>query len=133
MQAKGYDCLSVYYFFHCTTLRSSLSHSCKYSGFFTLTNETILKYVDKILVHGPRRVGGMKIQPVEIILKHIGKVDLPEEEPPVPLTGEELVAEKRRRRQEYDHRYYYEKRKPKMAAAKAAQAPEPDGPTDSEP
>ena len=80
--------------------------------------------MDKILVHGPRRVGGMKIQPVEIILKHIGKVDLPEEE---------LVAEKRRRRQEYDHRYYYEKRKPKMAAAKAAQAPEPDGPTDSEP
>ena len=93
----------------------------------------ILKYVDKILVHGPRRVGGMKIQPVEIILKHIGKVDLPEEEPPVPLTEEELAAEKRRR-QEYDRRYYYEKCKPKLAAAKAAHPPEPnDDPSAPEP
>ena len=75
-----------------------------------LTNEMILEFVDRILVHGPRRVGGMKIQPVEIMLKHIGKVDLPEEEPPVPLTEEELAAEKRRRRQEYDRRYYFEKR-----------------------
>ena len=86
----------------------------------------ILKYVDKILVHGPRRVGGMKIQPVEIMLKHIGKVDLPEEEPPVPLTEAELAAEKRRRRQEYDRRYYYEKRKPKMEARKAAALAQPE-------
>ena len=85
----------------------------------------ILKYVDKILVHGPRRVGGMKIQPVEIMLKHIGKVDLPEEEPPVPLTEEELAAEKRRRRQEYDRRYYYEKRKPRMEAKKGSALAEP--------
>ena len=91
-----------------------------------LTYDMAHAFVDRILVHGPRRVGGMKIQPVEIMLKHIGKVDLPEEEPPVPLTEEELAAEKRRRRQEYDRRYYYEKRKPKMAAAKAAQAPESD-------
>ena len=98
----------------------------RYTDFSVLTNEMILEFVDRILVHGPRRVGGMKIQPVEIMLKHIGKVDLPEEEPPVPRTEEELAAEKRRRRQEYDRRYYYEKRKPKMAAAKAAQAPEPD-------
>ena len=106
----------------------------RYSDFSVLTNEMILEFVDRILVHGPRRVGSMKIQPVEIMLKHIGKVDLPEEEPPVPLTEEELAAEKRRRRQEYDRRYYYEKRKPKMAAQKAAQAAEPDdAPPDPEP
>ena len=85
----------------------------------------ILEFVDRILVHGPRRVGGMKIQPVEIMLKHIGKVDLPEEEPPVPQTPEELAAEKQRRRREYDRRYYYEKRKPRMEAKKAATLAEP--------
>ena len=97
----------------------------RYTDFSVLTNEMILEFVDRILVHGPQRVGGMKIQPVEIMLKHIGKVDLPEEEPPVPLTEEELVAEKRRRRQEYDRRYYYEKRKPRMEAKKAAALAEP--------
>ncbi len=106
----------------------------RYTDFSVLTNEMILEFVDRILVHGPTRVGGVKMQKVDIFLKHIGKVDLPEEEPPVPLTEEELVAEKRRRRQEYDRRYYYEKRKPKMAAAKAAQSPEPnDDPPDPEP
>ena len=103
----------------------------RYTDFSVLTNEMILEFVDRILVHGPRRVGGMKIQPVEIMLKHIGKVDLPEEEPPVPLTEEELAAEKRRRRQEYDRRYYYEKRKPKMAAAKAAALAQPEAAEES--
>ena len=97
----------------------------RYTDFSVLTNEMILEFVDRILVHGPRRVGGMKIQPVEIMLKHIGKVDLPEEEPPVPLTEEELAAEKRRRRQEYDRRYYYEKRKPRMEAKKGSALAEP--------
>ena len=97
----------------------------RYTDFSVLTNEMILEFVDRILVHGPTRVGGVKMQKVEIFLKHIGRVDLPEEEPPVPETPEELAREKQRKRREYDRRYYYEKRKPKMEAQKAAALAEP--------
>ncbi|MBQ7754978.1 MAG: DUF4368 domain-containing protein, partial [Clostridia bacterium] len=103
----------------------------RYTDFSVLTNEMILEFVDKILVHGPTRVGGVKMQKVEIFLKHIGKVDLPAEEPPVPETPEELAAEKQRRRREYDRRYYYEKRKPKMEAKKAAVLAEPEAATNT--
>ena len=38
----------------------------------------------------------------KLLFVETSEVDLPEEEPPVPLTEEELAAEKRRRRQEYE-------------------------------
>ena len=103
----------------------------RYTDFSVLTNEMILEFVDKILVHGPTRVGGVKMQKVDIFLKHVGKVDLPAEEPPVPETPEELAAQKQRKRREYDRRYYYEKRKPRMEAQKAAALAEPEAATNT--
>ncbi len=91
----------------------------KYSDFSVLTNEMILQFVDKILVHGAERIRGVKLQTVEIILKHIGKIGLPDEEPPRIPDPEEYEEEKIRRKREYDRKYYYEKRKPKMEAKKA--------------
>ena len=92
----------------------------KYTDFSVLTNEMLLAFVDRIVVYGATRTCGVKLQNIEIILKHIGKVDLPEQAPPVLQSAEEYEEEKRRRRQEYDRKYYYEKRKPKMEAKKAA-------------
>ena len=106
----------------------------KYTDFSVLTNEMLLAFVDRIVVYGATRICGVKLQNIEIFLKHIGKVELPDEVPPVIPTPEEYEAEKQRRKREYDRKYYYEKRKPKDEAKKAAmqKAPEPDTVSESE-
>ena len=97
----------------------------KYTDFSVLTNEILLAFVDRIVVYGATRTCGVKLQTIEIFLKHIGKVELPDQAPVVP-SPEEYEAEKRRKRQEYDRKYYYEKRRPKDAAKKAAMQKEPE-------
>lgn len=106
----------------------------KYTDFSVLTNEMLLAFVDRIVVYGATRICGVKLQNIEIFLKHIGKVELPDEAPPVIPTPEEYEAEKQRRKREYDRKYYYEKRKPKDEAKKAAmqKAPKPDTVSESE-
>ena len=106
----------------------------KYTDFSVLTNEMLLAFVDRIVVYGATRICGVKLQNIEIFLKHIGKVELPDEAPPVIPAPEEYEAEKQRRKREYDRKYYYEKRKPKDEAKKAAmqKAPEPNTVSESE-
>ena len=106
----------------------------KYTDFSVLTNEMLLAFVDRIVVYGATRTCGCKLQNIEIVLKHIGKVELPDQAPPILLTPEEYEEEKRRKKQEYDRRYYYEKRKPKEAAKKASSqsVQEPEEETSSE-
>ncbi len=90
----------------------------QYTDFSRLTNEMILAFVEKIVVHGAERTGSGKRQTVEIHLKHIGRVELPEQAPPAASEPETAEAERLRKRREYDRRYYAEKRKPKREAAK---------------
>ena len=92
----------------------------KYTDFSVLTNEMLLAFVDRIVVYGATRTCGIKLQNIEIFLKHIGKVELPDQAPPILPMPEEYEAEKQRRKREYDRKYYYEKRKPKEEAKKAS-------------
>ncbi len=70
----------------------------KYTDFSVLTTPMIYEFIDKIIVHAPEKVGGDRVQEVEIYLKFIGKFDVPMPEP----TEEELLeAEKQRQRREY--------------------------------
>ena len=70
----------------------------KYTDFSVLTNQMILEFVDKIVVHAPTKENGDREQEVEIYLKFIGKFDVPMPEP----TPEELAEqEKQRQRREY--------------------------------
>ena len=58
----------------------------------------IYEFIDKIIVHAPEKIGGDRVQEVDIYLKFIGKFDVPMPEP----TEEELLqAEKERQKREY--------------------------------
>ena len=92
----------------------------KYTDFSVLTNEMLLAFVDRIVVYGAARICGVRQQKIEVFLKHIGKVELPDQAPPAVPASEEYEAEKRRKRQEYDRKYYYEKRRQGEEAKKAA-------------
>ncbi len=86
----------------------------KYTDFSFLTDEMILAFTDKILVHASEKIDGERVQEVEIFLKHIGKVDLPENEPAptIPPEQQERIKKKRAYMQEY----YRTKVKPKKEA-----------------
>ncbi len=74
----------------------------KYTDFSTLTNQMILEFIDKIIVHAPTKVNGEREQEVEIYLKFIGKFDVPTPEP----TAEELAEQEKQRQR----RAYYRER-----------------------
>lgn len=74
----------------------------KYTDFSTLTNQMILEFIDKIIVHAPTKVDGEREQEVEIYLKFIGKFDVPMPEP----TAEELAEQEKQRQR----RAYYRER-----------------------
>jgi len=59
----------------------------RYTDFSVLTNQMILEFVDKIVVHAPDHSTGERTQEVDIYLKFIGKFDVPLPEP----TPEELA------------------------------------------
>ena len=85
-----------------------------------LTDEIVLAFVDRILVHEPRMIDGERTLDVEIFLKHIGKVEI-ESIQETPLTAEEQDAEAEKKRKRAYHRQYYRERvKPKKEAMKAA-------------
>ncbi len=74
----------------------------KYTDFSVLTNQMILEFIDKIIVHAPTKVDGEREQEVEIYLKFIGKFDVPMPEP----TAEELAEQEKQRQR----RAYYRER-----------------------
>ena len=84
----------------------------------------INEFVDRILVHAPVQTEEGRTQEVEIFLKYVGKIDLPEEPVPEP-TLEELKEQERLRRKHASARKYYYKKKAEREAAKAAEATKP--------
>lgn len=74
----------------------------KYTDFSVLTNQMILEFIDKIIVHAPTKVDGEREQEVDIYLKFIGKFDVPMPEP----TAEELAEQEKQRQR----RAYYRER-----------------------
>ena len=93
----------------------------QYTDFSVLTTPMINEFVDKILVHAPVRTEEGRTQEVEIYLKYIGKIEMPEEPAPEP-TPAELKEQERIRRKRASGRKYYYKKKAELAAAKAAEA-----------
>lgn len=92
----------------------------RFTDLSALTDEMILSFVDKILVHEPQVIDGERTQEVEIFLKHIGKMEI-EDAPTSPLTAEEIAAEaERKKKRAYHRQYYREKIKPRKEAQKAA-------------
>ncbi len=70
----------------------------RYTDFSVLTTPMIYEFIDHIDVHAPEKIGGDRVQEVDIYLKFIGKFDVPLPEP----TEEELLqAEKERQKREY--------------------------------
>jgi DNA invertase Pin-like site-specific DNA recombinase len=82
----------------------------KYTDFSVLTNQMILEFIDKIIVHAPTKESGEREQEVEIYLKFIGKFDVPMPEP----TPEELAEQEKQRQR----RAYYREKQRRCAARK---------------
>ena len=93
----------------------------QYTDFTVLTDDMILAFVDKILVHAPEKIDGQRVQEVEIHLNHIGKIDLPADIIAIGTKEPDKEAELQKKR-EYHRRYYRTKVKPKKEAQKAAKA-----------
>ena len=92
----------------------------RFTDLSALTDEMILSFVDKILVHEPIIMDGERTQEVEIFLKHIGKMEIEDAPTPSP-TAEEIASEaKRKKKRAYHRQYYREKIKPRKEAQKAA-------------
>ena len=90
----------------------------KYTDFTELTDEMILEFVDKIIVHAADKSSGVRQQEVEIFLKYIGKVEIPES-PQEEAVDPKILASKEKRRK-YAQEYYFTVTKPKQQAARAA-------------
>lgn len=89
----------------------------RYTDFSVLTNQMILEFVDKIVVHAPDRSTGERTQEVDIYLKFIGKFDMPLPEPtPEELAAHEALLKKREKQREYTRRH---REKKKRAAAQS--------------
>ena len=83
----------------------------RYTDFSVLTNQMILEFVDKIMVHAPDRSSGERTQEVDIYLRFIGKFDMPLPEPtPEELAAHEALLKKREKQREYTRRYAEKKK-----------------------
>ena len=90
----------------------------QYTDFSFLTDEMILAFTDKILVHAPEKIDGERVQEVEIFLKHIGKVELPAEAIPEKVISPK-EQEQIRKKRAYMQEYYRTKVKPQKEAKRA--------------
>lgn len=79
----------------------------KYTDFTELTTPMINEFVDKIIVHAPDRSTGERIQEVEIFLKFVGKLELPQEE----MSPKQAADVEKKIRYNERQRAYYHKRK----------------------
>ena len=91
----------------------------RYTDFSILTDEMILAFVDRLLVHESQKIDGERMQDVEIYLNYIGKIELPEEMGPIQPPAKKKQSPEERKRA-YFHNYYMTKVKPKREALKAA-------------
>lgn len=75
----------------------------------------LYEFVDKILLHAAKRVGGERVQTVDIYLRFIGKFDAPMPEPtPEELAEQEEKRKLRAKQREYSRRSR-EKKQAKLA------------------
>ena len=79
----------------------------KYTDFTELTTPMINEFVDKILVHAPQKIDGVRTQEVEIYLKYIGKFEIPAPE----MTDDEIKEDQKRQRESKKNREKYLRRK----------------------
>ena len=80
-----------------------ISLARRYTDFEELTPAMVNEFVSKVIVHEAEGKGASRTQEVEIYLNYIGKVELPQEEPP-ELTEEEKAAEAKRMERIEKHR-----------------------------
>ena len=96
----------------------------RYTDFEELTPAMINEFVSKVVVHEAEGIGANRTQEVEIYLNYIGKVELPQEEPP-QITEEERIAEEKRIEKIEKHRAanraWAAKRREAIRAEKAKQ------------
>lgn len=90
----------------------------KYTDFSVLTNAMVYKFVDKILVHEPKKIDGERIQEIEIYLKYLGKFDVPQPKP----TPEELALIEKQKKQRQRDRERQKRRRDREKAEAAARA-----------
>ena len=76
----------------------------RYTDFSELTTMMINEFIDKILVHAPKKVDGDRVQEVEIYLKFIGQFELPAPE----LTEEEIKRQEQLKRHRIRSRERYQ-------------------------
>ncbi len=93
----------------------------RYTDFSALTDEMILEFVDKILVHAPDKSGTERVQIVEIFLKYIGKFELPQsiETGAATSVEEQRAMEEKQKRREYNRQYYLKRKAEKAAGGQA--------------
>lgn len=88
----------------------------RYTDLSELTTPMLNEFVDKILVHEPKKINGEREQEIEVYLKFIGKIELPEP----TLTEEEKAEEERLRHRRAigreKARRYRERQKAKKAS-----------------
>lgn len=96
----------------------------KYTDFSVLTAPMINEFIEKIVVHGPDRSSGERVQQVDIYFKFIGNFNIPMPEP----TPEELAKMEKERIRREKHResakLYREKKKAEKLAKEQKQADE---------
>ena len=78
----------------------------------------LYEFVDKILVHEPKKIDGERIQELEIYLKYLGKFDVPQPEP----TLEELALMEKQKKQRQRDRERQKRRREREKAEAAAKA-----------
>ena len=113
--------------FHADATRADqfMALAKKYTDFSELTTPMINEFIEKILIHAPKKIDGERTMEIEIFLKFIGKFEVPMPEP----TPEELAAEEVARKKRAAERAKYERRKErkrlqKLEAERQAQATE---------
>ncbi len=79
----------------------------KYTDFTELTTPMIHEFIEKILVHAPEKIDGVRTQEVEIYLKYIGKFEIPSPD----MSAEELKADEKLRHESKRNHEKYLRRK----------------------
>lgn len=88
----------------------------RYTDFSELTTPMLNEFVDRILVHEAEKVNGERQQAIEIYLKFIGRIDIPEPELSEEERKEQERLRKQRARGREKARRYRERQKQKKLA-----------------
>jgi len=100
----------------------------KYTHFEELTSAMINEFVDKIIVHECQwsegfaengRPLGTRAQQVDVYLKYIGKVDIPDMRSQEEIEAERIAAEKLEKKRKHGREYMRKRTAEKRAAANA--------------